>query len=219
MANTTGGYSHIDARMAPASYHVFDQATGMVGAGLFGLPSWIPIGNESILKNDVDGGAGRRPARARWPASEADRCDTAERCAHQHLANANGHRPHDHRSRRGSKRRWRFFWPRLFLRFKRRSSAQRGGRVDLRGLGGTAALRINWTSRSIACWRFASCVRSLLASMTNSPSELILLWARCRSRALTSAGRFPLWLTLNRNCTAEAVRFTFCPPGPLPRMK
>ena len=84
--------------------------------------------------------------------------------------------------------------------------------------GFCVALAINLMRRSTASFLFFSCDRYRLASIINIPSSVALLPAIRKSRIRTSDGKLGELATSNRNCTAVATLFTFCPPGPEDRI-
>ena len=92
------------------------------------------------------------------------------------------------------------------------------GLVFLRGFGGINDFRTSSTNLRRASSRFCSWVRKRRASISSSPSEVARFPARASSRVLASSGSEEA-CTSNRNCTAVATLFTFCPPGPAERMK
>lgn len=108
--------------------------------------------------------------------------------------------------------------PLTFFSFNLFSLDAAVGLVFVRRFGFWKARWSRSTKRFKASSRFCSCVRYFFASISNSPSVVILLPATCLNRALTSSGRDELF-TPNRNCTAVATLFTFCPPGPEARTK
>jgi hypothetical protein len=107
---------------------------------------------------------------------------------------------------------WRFDSRRRFLE-------ARVGFVLRRGLGFTAALRINSERRAIASLRLRSWLAYRRASIMSIPAAVILRPASLFRRARTALVRVSHAAASKRSWTAGATLFTFCPPGPEARTK
>src|SRR6056297_2256614 len=111
-----------------------------------------------------------------------------------------------------------FTSPRTFFAFNRRFFDPRVGRVGIRRLGFSQALRINSARRSRAISRLRACERVSSTWITTAPSFVHRRPAPRRRRRFTASGRLGDRSASNRSSTAVDTLLTFCPPGPEARM-